>query len=207
VTWGAADQAWLSLRSAMAISGHAADTPSWRNAASLLARRLLMTTDDHRQLVIALDLLRISGADKVARATAKKLVEEGPIEPLAQVANAFDLTAATRTSLAASVRLIAGSADVLSPAAADRHARWALKLLRDPGDFEERLRPHFIVADELIGLLRRLSASVSPEVDHEIREHIASLPPIADDLAANRYARLVGHLIDEGWTATQVEAI
>ena len=141
-----------------------------------------MTTDDHTQFVIALDLLRISGADKVAKATTKKMVEEeGPIEPLAQVANAVDLAASTRTSLAASVRLIAESADVLSTEAADRHTRWALKLLRDPGDFEERLRPHFIVADELIGLLRRLCASVSTEVDHEIREHIASLPPIADD--------------------------
>jgi hypothetical protein len=207
VTWGAADQAWLSMRSAMAVSGHAADTPSWRNAASLLARRLLMTTDDHTQLVIALDLLRISGADKAAKATAKKLVEEGPIEPLAQAANAVDLAAATRTSLASSVRLIAESADILSADAADRHARWALKLLTDPGDFEERLRPRFIVADELIGLLRRLCVSVSPEVDHEIREHIASLPPIADDLAANRYAKLVGRLIDEDWTAAQVEAL
>lgn len=207
VTWGAADQAWLSLRSAMAISGHAADTPSWRNAASLLARRLLMTTDDHHQLVAALDLLRISGADKVAKATAKKLVDEGPIEPLAQVANVVDMAAATRTSLAASVRLIAESADVLSPEAADRHARWALRILREPGDFELRLRPHFIVADELIGLVRRLCVSVSPEVDHEIREHIASLPPIADDLAASRYARLVGRLIDEDWTAAQVSTL
>ena len=82
-----------------------------------------------------------------------------------------------------------------------------MQLLSDPGDFEERLRPHFIVADELIGLLRRLTVSVSPDVDHEIREHIASLPPIADDLAANRYARLVGRLIDEDWTASQVEAL
>lgn len=207
VTWGAADQAWLSMRSAMAISGHAADTPSWRNAASLLARRLLMTTDDHHQLVGALALLRLSGADKVAKATAKKMVDEGPIEPLAQVTNAVDLAAATRTSLAASVRMIAESADVLSAEAADRHARWALKILRDPGDFEVRLRPHFIIADELIGLVRRLCVSVSPEVDHEIREHIASLPPIADDLAANRYARLVAHLIDEDWTAAQVASL
>lgn len=207
VTWGAADQAWLSIRSAMVISGHAADTPSWRNAASLLARRLLMTTDDHDQLVGALDLLRISGADKVAKATARKLVDEGPIKPLAQVANGVDLTAATRTSLAASVRLIAESADVLSAEAADRHARWALRILRDPGDFEVRLRPHFIVADELIGLVRRLCVSVSPEVDHEIREHIASLPAIADDLAANRYAGLIRRLIDDDWTAAHVAAL
>lgn len=207
VTWGAADRAWLSMRSAMVISGHAADTPSWRNAASLLARRLLMTTHDEAQLVSALDLVRISGSDKVAKATAKKLVDEGPIDPLAQVANAVNLTAATRTSLAASVRLIAESADVLSAEDANRHARWALRILRDPGDFEVRLRPHFIVADELIGLVRRLCVSVSHEVDHEIRDHIASLPPLADDLAANRYARLVGRLIDEDWTAAQVATL
>lgn len=207
VTWGAADQAWLSMRSAMAISGHAADTPSWRNAASLLARRLLMTTADHHQIVGALDLLRLSGADKVAKATAKKLVDEGPTESLAEVANAVDLSAATRTSLAASVRLVAESADILSPEASDRHARWALKILTDPGDFQVRLRPHFILADELIGLVRRLCVSVSPDVDHEIREHIASLPPIADDLAADRYAKLVGRLIDEDWTAAQVATL
>jgi hypothetical protein len=207
VTWGAADQAWLSMRSAMAISGHAADTPSWRNAASLLARRLLMTTADHHQVVGALDLLRLSGADKVAKATAKKLVDEGPIEPLAEVANAVDMSAATRTSLAASVRLLAESADVLSPEAADRHARWALKILTDPSDFQVRLRPHFILADELIGLVRRLCVSVSFEVDHEIRQHLASLPPIADDLAADRYAKLVGRLIDEDWTAEQVATL
>lgn len=204
VTWGAADQAWLSMRSAMVISGHAADTPSWRNAASLLARRLLMTTDDDAQLVSALDLVRISGSDKVAKATARRFVDEGPIEPLAQVANAVDLAASTRTSLAASVRLIAEAADVLSAEAADQHTRWALKILRDPGDFEVRLRPHFIVADELIGLVRRLCVSVSSEVDHEIREHLASLPPTADDLAADRYAKLVGRLIDEDWTTEQV---
>jgi hypothetical protein len=95
-----------------------------------------MTTDDHHQIVGALDLLRLSGADKVAKVTAKKLVEEGPIEPLAEVANAVDLSAATRTSLAASVRLVAESADILSPEAADRHARWALKILTDPSDFQ-----------------------------------------------------------------------
>lgn len=166
-----------------------------------------MTTDDHHQLVGALALLRLSGADKVAKATAKKMVDEGPIEPLAQVTNAVDLAAATRTSLAASVRMIAESADVLSAEAADRHARWALKILRDPGNFEVRLRPHFMIADELIGLVRRLCVSVSPEADHEIREHIASLPPIADDLAANRYARLVARLIDEDWTAAQVASL
>ncbi|MFT4085526.1 MAG: hypothetical protein QM638_23330 [Nocardioides sp.] len=204
---GAADQAWLSMRSAMVISGRAADPSSWRNAASLLARRLLMTTDDEAQLVSALDLVRISGSDKVAKATAKKFVDEGPIEPLAQVANAVDLAASTRTSLAASVRLIAEAADVLSTEAADRHARWALRILRDPGDFGVRLRPHFIVADELIGLVRRLCVSVSSEVDHEIREHVASLPPIADDLAADRYAKLVGRLIDEDWTVEQVATL
>lgn len=207
VTWGEADQAWLSMRSAMTISGHSADTPSWRNAASLLARRLLMTTADHDQVVGALDLLRLSGADKVAKATAKKLVDEGPIEPLAEVANAVDMSAATRTSLTASVRLIAESADILSPEAADRHARWALEILRDPADFKSRLRPHFILADELIGLVRRLCVSVSPKVDHEIRQHVASLPPIADDLAANRYAKLVSRLIDEDWTAEQVATL
>ncbi|MGL5826849.1 MAG: hypothetical protein ACRCYU_18870 [Nocardioides sp.] len=164
------DRAWLEAHRARLLveigdtAGAQESAISWRNAASLLARRLLMTTADHDQVVGALDLLRLSGADQAAKATAKKLVDEGPIEPLAEVANAVDLSAATRTSLTASVRLVAESADILSPEAADRHVRWALEILRDSGDFESRLRPHFILADELIGLVRRLCVSVSRDV-------------------------------------------
>lgn len=48
---------------------------------------------------------------------------------------------------------------------------------------------------------------MSSEVDHEIREHLASLPATADDLAADRYAKLVGRLVDEDWTAEQVATL
>jgi hypothetical protein len=207
VTMGADDVAWLSLRSAMAQANHAADTPSWRNAATMLSRRILMTSDSEHQIDGALDLARLAGADKVVKATIARLLDTGPVGPVAAVANRIDLDALTRTPLAASVRFVAGAADVLSADAADRHARWAMRLLCDPGDFQQRLRPSFLLRDELPRLLLGLSTSVSPSVSSEIREHIVGLSAVTDQLLADRYARLVRHLDESEWTEEQLREL
>lgn len=207
VTWGAEDTVWLKLRAAMLLSGHAADTPSWRHAASLLGRRVLMTAQGDDAIVMALDLLRIAGAEKVVKLAATRLLEAGPVTPLATVVGALDLAASTRTSIRADLRLVSQGADVLTEEAADRHARWAIDVLSDLETFDKKFRPHFIVRDELIGMLRADSVAVSETVEDEIRQHVVDLPPLTDDLSADRYARLVRFLDEESWTADQVDQL
>ena len=206
-TWGAEDIPWLRLRSAMLLAGHAADTPAWRNAASLLARRTLMTTDKHSMAVNALNLLRLSGDDKAAVLTARRMLESGPVEALAAVVDAVDLSSSTRTSLAADVRLVGSGADLLSPVAADKHALWAMRTLRDSTDLEARLQPKFIVSAELITFIRRVSVAVSPGVEDEVRQYLTDLPPVTDQLESNRYAQLVRHLVDDDWRPEQVSVL
>lgn len=204
VTWGAEDVVRLRLRSAMILSGHSSDTPAWRNAASLLARRTLMTTTAPDEVAAALDLLRLAGDDTNAILAATRLLEVGPVAPLAQVVNLTDISASTSTTLLTNIRLVASAADVLSPQAADRHARWALALLDDPSDFEQRWRPRFLVVEELVRLLQQLTLAVSHDGDAQIRKHVAGLDPVTDASESWRYAELVRTLTDDEWSVEQI---
>ena len=56
-------------------------------------------------------------------------------------------------------------------------------------------------------MLRALDVAVSETVEDEIRQHIVDLPTVTDQLAANRYARLIRSIDEESWTAEQVERL
>lgn len=204
VTFGATDVPWLRFRSAMLLSGYAADTPGWRYAASLLARRQLLSSGDEDIPEWVFELLRLSGSDKDLRLVATRLLNVGPVEPLVEAASQLDLGRSTRSSLQASITLIEKSADLVSTEVGDRHTKWALGVLSGTDDTLARLKPQFFVGDALLNMLRALWRSTSATSKDDVKLHILGLPPIEDQLVAGGYARLMARIEEDAWSDDEV---
>jgi len=204
VTFGAADVPWLRFRSAMLLSGYAADTPGWRYAASLLVRRQLLSSDDEKIPEWVFELLRLSGADKDLRLVASRLLNVGPVESLIEAASHLDLGRSTHTSLQASITLIEKSADLLSTEVCDRHASWALEVLGGTDDTPARLKPQFFIGDALLKMLRALWRGTSANTKDRVKLHILGLPSVEDQLVAGGYARLLASIEDDSWSEDEV---
>jgi hypothetical protein len=203
-TWGAEDTAWIKMRSAMLLSGYAADSASWRHAAGLLARRLLMTTTEDEGLVSALDTLRVAGAYEHLNLAIGRLCERGPTKPLATVACALDLSKSTRTSLRCDLGLLIRAANVLTPEAAGNHATWLMNALRNTDDLEQTLRPTFFLNDDLVHALSSVCVALDASGENDVREFLTTLPPQPELPLARSYAKLLAALVDEQWTDDQV---
>ncbi len=204
VTFGAADVPRLRFRSAMLLSGYAADTPGWRYAASLLARRQLLSSGDEKIPEWVFELLRLSGDDKHMRLVASRLLNVGPVEPLIEAASRLDLGRSTRSSLQASITLIEKSADLVSTQVGDRHAKWALDVLSGTDDTPARLKPQFFVDDALLKMLRALWCGTSASTKDDVKLHILGLPTIEDQLVAGGYARLMARIEEDVWSDDEV---
>lgn len=204
VTFGAADVPWLSFRSAMLLSAYAADTPGWRYAALLLARRQLLSSADVNIPQWVLDLLRLSGADKDIRRVADRLLKVGPAEPLIEAASQLDLGRSTRSALQASITLIERSADLVSAEVGDRHAKWALDVLNGTNNTPAQLKPQFFVTDALLKMLRALWRSTSATTKDDVKRHILDLPTVENQLIAGGYARLMARIEEDVWSDDEV---
>lgn len=206
-TFNAEDVAWGKLRSAMLLAGFSADSSAWRHAASLLARRELMSPAADNSHEWAIDLLRFAGAEKELKQASRRLLATGPVPALVNVGEAIDLDRSTRTSLHADLAFIESAADVLNAADCDRFARWALRVLERPQDLIERLKPQFLVESAVLEMLRELVHCVTPDVCEAIMDHIVALPTVDDDHqhVAHEYSRVVGRL-EDFWLPRHIDA-
>jgi uncharacterized protein DUF4365 len=198
-TFGSGDQAWLKLRSTMLLAGFAADRPGWKNAGSRLARRQLMTTSDTDPVVAALDLLRLSGEDKLIRLAVARLLRLGPTEPLERVGSQLKFEASTRSSLHADIEFVRSAADVLATADCVRFLGWALSTLDDPSGLIDRLSPTFLINDAILGMLRSLVNTVDPDARRRVVEHLLALPALNDQLIAQGYGRVLAAIPEDEW--------
>ena len=206
-TFGSGDQTWLKLRSTMLLAGFAADRPGWRNAGSRLARRQLMTTSDTDAVVAALDLLRLSGEDKLISLAVARLLRLGPTDALERVGSQLDFGASTRSSLHADIEFVRIAADVLAASDCARFFDWALSTLDDPSSLVDRLSPTFLINHAILGMLRSLTNSVDREGRRRVVEHLLALPALTDQLVAQDYGRVLAAIPEDEWLASDLDRL
>lgn len=206
VTYGAADQTRLSLRSAALMSGFAADTPNWSLASSLLARHILMSDPDANDAKAALNMLRISGAANELKLAVSRLLEIGPIEAVKEIAESIDLDFSTRTSLSSDLELLRLAGPVVSEEVAGSLAHWLLDELGDPDTRPETLGLSFSYPEHLVKTLSGVYVACSSVWQGKIRDHIADLPVVTEQSLAHQYANLLENAIEEQeWSLEQIE--
>lgn len=207
ITWGASDGTWLRLRSATLISGYAADTPNWAHTSSLLAQHTLMLDLEPRQVVAALDTLRISGSNKELKLTLKRILARGPVRALELITPEIDLGKSTRSSLQNDLEILGLSGSILHPDTADKTAYWIINELKNPEQRARELGLHFLYAEHLVLTLARIYISCSYEAQQSIRQHIVELPPIEEQSLAHNYAILLRNIEDLHWEPVHIEQI
>lgn len=206
VTWGAADTAWASLRSATLLAGMSADHTGWQHTLSLLARRELMKATKTDPTIIReslKDLLR-AGARKELDLAARKYRDDGPVEPMTTLIATIDLASETRSSLQAALSFLRHAGDFADSGAADRHVGWLIASLEDPTALMTRLHPRFYVMPALTETLAGLIHSSSVSTRRRILDHVLQLPAIEDQSLARNYGRIVAILGHYEWSTEDI---
>jgi hypothetical protein len=207
VTFNASDETWAKLRSAMLISGHAADTPNWRYETSLLAQHILMLEPGTDQVISALNLLRFAGLDKELKLAINRMLDRGPTDPLERVATDIDLDFSTRDSLQSDLEILGLSGPILTEVVADHAAMWLIDELKNSSERVQALGIRFLYTDHLVKALWRVYIACSRSTQAAVRSHVAALPMIEDQSHAHEYAILVGRVDDDDWTEEQIRAL
>ena len=208
ITWGKSDQAWLRLRAASLIAGATGDHRAWRAGLSQLAQHTLTTSDnDTNGAYSGLSMLRFAGDTKSITLAVEQVMRSGSIAAIRKCCNEIDLQASTRTTLRSDIEFLHQAAEVLPANEADVHARWALDVLADPSDLQQRLKPEFDVVDAVLDMLASLVVAVSVDRMRTIIDHVISIPTQEDQSAAHGYAKIVYLIPEHAWTNADVEAI
>lgn len=207
VTFGASDETWAKLRSAMLISGHAADTSNWRYETSLLAQHILMLELEAGHVVSALNLLRYAGANKEVKLAIQQILDRGQLEALIDVTETIDLSLSTRDSLKSDLSILGLSGPILTETVADHTAKWLLDELTNDGKRIASLESRSVFTEDLIKTLCLIYGACSAQVQAEIRAQVAALPVVDDQMHAHEYANLIRRIDDDDWTDTQISAM
>jgi Domain of unknown function (DUF4365) len=202
-TFGGENTAWLNLRAASLMSGFAGDHRGWGHAISLLARLQLETTDCQGPIDLvagSLTTLRLAGDESSVGLATQHAVTDGPAEAVRRAGRGISLESSTTTSSKSNLIFITRAADVLDVDDADRHARWALRILVDPADFVERVQPTYFVAIFVLEMLEALVPAISPDVRRQVLDHLGALPTQSDQSVAHSYASLVRAFESHEWS-------
>lgn len=201
VTFGASDETWRHLRAASLISGFGADESAWRSIHGQLARRELTTSNGNvADVESALTSMRVAGDDDDIELAVDRLLQIGPVAAVKNVASTINLDETTRNSLLADIKFVEHAADVLDVAHADRHARWAIRVLKDPSIVTERWRPTFVVPIYVLRMFTEVTAVVSASVLREIIDYVTTLAPVTDAAWGQGLARVVWSVPESAWT-------
>ncbi len=208
VAFGVSDQTWRHLRTASLISGFGADESAWRSIHAQLARRELTTNDGSAADVrSALTSMRVAGDDDDIELAVDRLLQIGPVSAVKDVARTINLDETTRTSLLADIKFVEHAADVLDAADADRHAQWAIRVLKDTSIVTERWRPTFVVPIYVLQMLTEITAVVSPTVLREVIDYVTTLAPVTDATWGQGLSRVVASVPESGWTTEDLDKL
>jgi hypothetical protein len=208
VRFGASDQTWRHLRAASLISGLGADESAWRSIHAQLARRELTTSNGNvADVASALTSMRVAGDDDDIELAVDRLLQIGPVSAVRDVASTINLDEATRTSLLADIKFVEHAADVLDVVDADRHARWVIRVLRDPSVVTERWRPTFVVPIYVLQMFAEITAVVSAPVLREIIDYVTTLSPVTDASWGQGLARVVRRVPESAWTTDDLDKL
>ena len=176
------------------MTGFAADANAWRRAAAAFACYFLLSADSIDELVYALNILRVAGVQDELELATSRFLHFGPAEPLAQIMNELSLKDATKSSLPCDFALVGDCVALLDTSAADNHALWLLKELKNPSKAYVFGIPCWY-ENEIIQVLAKIYGACSSEVMAKIQDYLITIPGIQDLELAASYAELIKSII------------
>ena len=206
------DNTILKAHSTSLITGFAADANAWRHAAAAFACYCLLSAASTDELVYALNILRIAGAQDELELATSRFLHFGPAEPLAQIMNELSLKDATKSSLPCDFALVGNCVALLDTSAADNHALWLLNELKNPSKTYVFGISRWY-ENEIIQVLAKIYGACSSEVMAKIQDYLITIPGIQDLELAASYAKLIKSIIaddlDQGkeWDSEKLQTL
>ena len=190
------DNTILRAHSTSLMTGFAADANAWRHAAAAFACYSLLSAASTDELVYALNILRVAGAQDELELATSQFLHFGPAEPLARIMNELSLKDATKSSLPCDFALVGDCVALLDTNAADNHALWLLKELKNPSKAYVFGIPCWY-ENEIIQVLAKIYGACSSEVMAKIQDYLITIPGIQDLELAASYAELIKSIIED----------
>lgn len=206
------DNTILKAHSTSLITGFAADANAWRHAAAAFACYCLLSAASTDELVYALNILRVAGAQDELELAASQFLHFGPAEPLAQIMNELSLEDATKSSLPCDFALVGECVALLDTSAVDNHALWLLNELKNPSKTYVFGISRWY-ENEIIQVLAKIYGACSSEVMAKIQDYLITIPGIQDLELAASYAKLIKSIIaddlDQGkeWDSEKLQKL
>ncbi len=188
------DNTILKAHSTSLITGFAADANAWRHAAAAFACYCLLSAASTDELVYALNILRVAGAQDELELATSQFLHFGPAEPLAQIMNELSLEDATKSSLPCDFALVGECVALLDTSAVDNHALWLLNELKNPSKTYVFGISRWY-ENEIIQVLAKIYGACSSEVMAKIQDYLITIPGIQDLELAASYAKLIKSII------------
>ena len=190
------DNTILKAHSTSLITGFAADANAWRPAVAAFACYCLLSAASTDELVYALNILRVAGAQDELELATSQFLHFGPAEPLAQIMNELSLKDATKSSLPCDFALVGECVALLDTSAVDNHALWLLKELKNPSKTYVFGISRWY-ENEIIQVLAKIYGACSSEVMAKIQDYLITIPGIQDLELAASYAELIKSIIED----------
>ena len=188
------DNTILKAHSTSLITGFAADANAWRPAVAAFACYCLLSAASTDELVYALNILRVAGAQDELELATFQFLHFGPAEPLAQIMNELSLKDATKSSLPCDFALVGECVALLDTSAVDNHALWLLNELKNPSKTYVFGISRWY-ENEIIQVLAKIYGACSSEVMAKIQDYLITIPGIQDLELAASYAKLIKSII------------
>ena len=188
------DNTILKAHSTSLITGFAADANAWRHAAAAFACYCLLSAASTDELVYALNILRVAGAQDELELATSQFLHFGPAEPLAQIMNELSLEDATKSSLPCDFALVGECVALLDTSAVDNYALWLLNELKNPSKTYVFGISRWY-ENEIIQVLAKIYGACSSEVMAKIQDYLITIPGIQDLELAASYAKLIKSII------------
>ena len=206
------DNTILRAHSTSLMTGFAADANAWRHAAAAFACYCLLSAASTDELVYALNILRVAGAQDELELATSQFLHFGPAEPLARIMNELSLEDATKSSLPCDFALVGNCVALLDTSTTDNHALWLLKELKNPSKTYVFGISRWY-ENEIIQVLAKIYGACSSEVMAKIQDYLITIPGIQDLELAASYAELIKSIIaddlDQGreWDSEKLQTL
>ena len=188
------DNTILKAHSTSLMTGFAADANAWRHAAAAFACYCLLSAASTDELVYALNILRVAGAQDELELATSQFLHFGPAEPLARIMNELSLEDATKSSLPCDFALVGNCVALLDTRTVDNHALWLLNELKNPSKTYVFGISRWY-ENEIIQVLAKIYDACSSEVMAKIQDYLITIPGIQDLRLAASYAELIKSII------------
>ena len=190
------DNTILKAHSTSLMTGFAADANAWRHAVAAFACYCLLSAASTDELVYALNILRVAGAQDELELATSRFLHFGPVEPLTRIMNELSLEDATKSSLPCDFALVGNCVALLDTSTVDNHALWLLNELKNPSKTYVFGISRWY-ENEIIQVLAKIYGACSSEVMAKIQDYLITIPGIQDLELAASYAELIKSIIED----------